>query len=156
MCENKDADQLISVFVFAIRIVQSLYYLNPKFQAFNHSSVAVQPGLCWTRSEIPKTGFLTTRLICNAGLKITEPAHRSVVLISYAIISCVDYRAIAFAHMQKSFPKKIESLLDESAFTLEQEFTEYTRAVPKVLGHDLIMLFLEIYSNKCNKISKKN
>ena len=28
--------QLISAFVFAIRIVQSLFYLNPKFQASNH------------------------------------------------------------------------------------------------------------------------
>ena len=27
------------------------------------SSVAVQPGLCQTRSETPKTGFLTRRLI---------------------------------------------------------------------------------------------
>ena len=40
ICENKDADQLrgysaklISAFVFATRIVQSLYFLNPKFQA---------------------------------------------------------------------------------------------------------------------------
>ena len=40
ICENKDADQLtaklISAFVFATRIVQSLFYLNPKFQASNH------------------------------------------------------------------------------------------------------------------------
>ena len=28
--------QLISAFVFAIRIAQSLYYLNPKFQASSH------------------------------------------------------------------------------------------------------------------------
>ena len=33
------------------------------------SSVAVQPGLCRTWSETPKTGFLTTRLIWD----ITEP-----------------------------------------------------------------------------------
>ena len=42
ICENKDADQLrsnrevtaklISAFVFATRIVQSLFFLNPKFQ----------------------------------------------------------------------------------------------------------------------------
>ena len=49
ICENKDADQLISAFVFAIRIVQSLYYLNPKFQAPSHllcvcSPVCVRPG----------------------------------------------------------------------------------------------------------------
>ena len=42
ICENKDADQLrgtaklISAFVFATRIVQSLYYLNPKFHASKH------------------------------------------------------------------------------------------------------------------------
>ena len=43
ICENKDADQLrsitaklISDFVFAIRTVQSLYYLNPKFQTSSH------------------------------------------------------------------------------------------------------------------------
>ena len=47
ICENKDADQLrgnreavtaklISAFVFATQIVQSLYFLNPKFQASSH------------------------------------------------------------------------------------------------------------------------
>ena len=52
--------KLISAFVFAIRIVQSLYYLNPKFQASSHRCTAV---LYRTWSETPKTGFLTTRLI---------------------------------------------------------------------------------------------
>ena len=37
ICENKDADQvtakLISVFDFATRVVQFLFYINPKFQA---------------------------------------------------------------------------------------------------------------------------
>ena len=41
--------KLISAFVFAIRIVQSLYYLHPKFQASSHllwlySLVCVGPG----------------------------------------------------------------------------------------------------------------
>ena len=41
--------KLISAFVFATRIVQSLYFLNPKFQASNHllwlySPVSVRPG----------------------------------------------------------------------------------------------------------------
>ena len=42
ICENIGADQLrgtaklISAFVFAIGIVKSLYYLNPKFQASSH------------------------------------------------------------------------------------------------------------------------
>ena len=55
ICENKDADQLpgnvklISAFVFTTWIVQSLYYLNPKFQASSHllwlyRPVCVGPG----------------------------------------------------------------------------------------------------------------
>ena len=36
ICENKDADQLpghlICAFIFATRIVQSLYFLNPNFK----------------------------------------------------------------------------------------------------------------------------
>ena len=55
--------KLISAFVFATRIVQSLYYQNPKFQDSSPSSVTAQLGLCQTWSETPKTGFLTTRLI---------------------------------------------------------------------------------------------
>ena len=33
LCVNKDADQLRGDFVLATRIVQSLYFLYPKFQA---------------------------------------------------------------------------------------------------------------------------
>ena len=55
ICENKGADQLrgytaklISAFVFATRIVQFLYFLNPKFQASSsflclYRSVCVRP-----------------------------------------------------------------------------------------------------------------
>ena len=48
ICENKDA-KLISAFVFAIRIVQVLYYLKPKLQASRHllwlyCPVCVGPG----------------------------------------------------------------------------------------------------------------
>ena len=57
ICKNKDADQLcncvtaqlISAFVFATGKVQSLFYLNPTFQAYSHllwvySLVCVRPG----------------------------------------------------------------------------------------------------------------
>ena len=56
ICENKDADQLRG---------NSTIPLLPKLEISNlsRSSVAVQPGLSWNRSETPKTGFLTTRLI---------------------------------------------------------------------------------------------
>ena len=48
ICENKGADQLIA-FVFATRIVQSLYFLNTKFHASSCllllcSPVCVGPG----------------------------------------------------------------------------------------------------------------
>ena len=51
LCENKGAvtAKLISAFVFATRIVQSLFFLNPKFQASSfllrlHGPVHVRPG----------------------------------------------------------------------------------------------------------------
>ena len=54
ICENKDEDQiltakLISAFVFATRIAESLFFLNPKFQASIHllwlyRPVCVGPG----------------------------------------------------------------------------------------------------------------
>ena len=42
--------KLISAFVFAIWIVEYLFFLNTKFQASSHQ-VAVRPGLCQTWSE---------------------------------------------------------------------------------------------------------
>ena len=52
--------KLISVFVFATRIVQRLYlYLT--FE--DSSSVAVQTGLCQTWSETPNTAFLASRFM---------------------------------------------------------------------------------------------
>ena len=58
--------KLISAFVFAIRIEQPLCYLNPKIQVSIRLLwlYIVQPGQCRPWSETPKTGFLTTRLIC--------------------------------------------------------------------------------------------
>ena len=71
LCENKDADQLRSNFAADQRLffryidthlLQSLDFLNPKFQASRHlpwqySLVSVGPG-----RKTLKTGFLTTRL----------------------------------------------------------------------------------------------
>ena len=56
--------QLISIFDFATRIVQFLFFLNPKFQASSlllclYRSVCVKT---WLGSL--KTSFLTLRLIC--------------------------------------------------------------------------------------------
>ena len=57
--------QLIIAFVFAIRVVQSLYFLNPKFQASSHLLRLCSPVCVGSGQKTPKTSFLTTRLICS-------------------------------------------------------------------------------------------
>ena len=69
ICENKDADQLCGNHTadqrLCFRYTNSTIPLLPKSEISSllPSFVAVQPGLCRTWSETPKTGFLTTRLI---------------------------------------------------------------------------------------------
>ena len=69
MRENKDADQLRGNREadqrLCFRYLESTIPLLPKYEisSLKPSSVAVQPGLCQTWSETPKTGFLRTRLI---------------------------------------------------------------------------------------------
>ena len=72
ICENKDADELRGNREAAQRLcfrhTDTAIPLLSKYEisSLQPSSVAVQPGLCRTWSETPKTGFLTTRLICNS------------------------------------------------------------------------------------------
>ena len=88
--------KLISAFLFTTRIVQSLYFLNPKFQA-SSNLVAVQPGL-WLYSPVCvrpgwKTGFLATRsydsslfaLVPHKGLRanMCQVTRKPVFLVSY-------------------------------------------------------------------------
>ena len=69
ICENKDADQLRGNHEadqrLCFRYIDSTIPLLPKYEisSFWPSCVVLQPGLCQTWSESPKTGFLTTRLI---------------------------------------------------------------------------------------------
>ena len=73
ICENKDADQFRGNREadqrLCFRYMDSTIPLLSKSEIsrLKPSSVAVQPGLCGTWSETPKTGFLITRLIlgCN-------------------------------------------------------------------------------------------
>ena len=66
--ENKDADQLHGNREadqrLCFRYMDSVIPILSKSEisSLYPSSVAVQPGLCRTWSETPKTGFLTTRL----------------------------------------------------------------------------------------------
>ena len=69
ICEIKDADQLRGNREadqrLCFRYIDSTIPQLPKskISSLNPSSVAVQPGLCGTWSETPKTSFLRTRLI---------------------------------------------------------------------------------------------
>ena len=69
ICENKDADQLRGNREadqrLCFRHTDSAIPLLPNSEISTPKSfsVAVQPGLCRTWSETPKTGFLRTRLI---------------------------------------------------------------------------------------------
>ena len=73
ICENKGADQLCGNRTtdqrVCFRYTDSTIPLLPKSEIsiFYLSCVAVQPGLCETWSETPKTGFLTTRLKYASG-----------------------------------------------------------------------------------------
>ena len=70
ICENKGADQLRGNREadqrLCFRYTDTRIPLLSKYEisSLQPSSVAVQPGLCRTWSETPKTGFLTRRLIC--------------------------------------------------------------------------------------------
>ena len=70
ICENKDADQLRGnpeadqrlCFRYTDSTIPQLHVPISKISSLYLSSMVVQPGLCQTRSETPKTGFLRTRL----------------------------------------------------------------------------------------------
>ena len=67
--------KLISAFVFATRIVQSLYYLNPKFQASSHllwlySLVCVGPGWKPQRPVFSQRGSYYLSLIVKKTLSL--------------------------------------------------------------------------------------
>ena len=81
ICENKDADQLrgkplISAFVFAARIVQFLFYLNPKFQASSsflclYRPVCVGPVRkphCWFSHEVAQIMTKSNGVGCKTEL----------------------------------------------------------------------------------------
>ena len=77
ICENKDEDQLCGIRTadqrLCFRYTDSTIPLLPESENLSlyPSSVAVQPGLCGTWSETPKTGFLITRLISSRTMKKT-------------------------------------------------------------------------------------
>ena len=85
ICENKDADQLRGV--FATQIVQSLYFLNTKFQASSnlmwlHSPVCVEPGWKPRRPVFSQRGSY-----CKSATKLIR-AERWPALMKSFILFC--------------------------------------------------------------------
>ena len=84
ICENKDADQLRSNREadqrLCFRYIASTIPLLPKckISSLLASSVTAQPGLCQTRSETPKTGFLITRLNLNWSVQLQRIASPEI------------------------------------------------------------------------------
>ena len=87
ICENKGADQLHGdreadhVFVLAIWIVQSLFYLNPKFQASSHllwlySPVCVGPGRKHRRPVFSQRGSISLLVKFRTGPEISDKMIR--------------------------------------------------------------------------------
>ena len=70
ICDNKDADQLRrnreADQRLCFRYIESTIPILSKSEisSLQPSCVAVQPGLCWTRSGNQNVGFLMTRLNC--------------------------------------------------------------------------------------------
>ena len=95
ICENKDADQLRGNREadqrLCFRYTDSTIPLLPKSEisSLQPSSVAVQPGLCRTWSETPKTGFLRTRLISKTMCVFRQNSQSNQCrLRSSLIMSC--------------------------------------------------------------------
>ena len=86
ICKNKDADQLHSNCPadqrLCFRYMDSTIPLlsKSKISSLYPSSVAVQPGLCWTLVETAKTGLLTTRLKCFMLLNMKIRLHQKTGL----------------------------------------------------------------------------
>ena len=96
--ENKDADQLRGnreadhAFVFASRIVQFLFYLNPKFQASSsflclYRSVYVEPVRkphCWFSHEAAQFIFELNIETWFYGKAMPHKIHRPKYFISHS------------------------------------------------------------------------
>ena len=102
ICENKDTDQLRSNCAADQRLcfcyTDSTIPLLPKsvIPSLYPSSLTVQPGLCQTWSETPKTGFLTTRLSYTGTIYITLSTKRTANALIRLRAYCLRYLICAF------------------------------------------------------------
>ena len=104
ICENKDADQRL-----CFRYTDSSIPQLPKYEIT--SSVTVQPGLCRTWSETPKTGFLTTRLILYRYMYVYESiilgcTFIRILLLVFTIFVLISWIQVLIIIIKKQQKKK--------------------------------------------------
>ena len=97
ICENKDADQLRGNREadqrLCFRYMDSTTHILSKSEIsiLQPSSVAVQPGLCRTWSETPKTGFLTSWFIlmfaCGRNIVTFIPILSSSMILNIKVVT---------------------------------------------------------------------
>ena len=101
ICENKDADQLRGNREadqrLCFRYMDSTIPLLPESEisSIKTYSLVVQPGLCGTWSETPKTGFLRTRLISDR-ISNTDPFLLTREKHSHQIVHSVTYITVSY------------------------------------------------------------
>ena len=109
--------QLISAFVFAIRIIQSLYYLHPKFQASSHllwlySPVCVGP--CqkpwrpvfsqrgsYLKSHLVKMNLYSCKLLCFCFEKEMPQSKTKISGSTLLLFLCNFFR---YSFMENTWP----------------------------------------------------
>ena len=122
---------MISAFVFAIRIVQSLFYLNPTFQASSHllwlySPVCVGPG------RKPRRPYLTTRLtfiglivmtLLKVNLDVSSKTHNSIPIFINLHITCLSVSTLILqelvrehTHMAVDYQKELEDWISHDYY----------------------------------------
>ena len=130
ICENKDAGNREADQRLCFRYIDSTIPLLPKSEisSLYPSYVVLQPGLCRTWSEIPKNGFLTTRLIWYRAYrcfclsvksmcferKTLMKCYTSINTVVY-VISCRNFW-LQYRSIQDGGPNKHENV---SSFNLE-------------------------------------
>ena len=122
ICKNKDTDQLRGNRKadqrLCFRYSDSSIPLLPKSEISSlwPSSVAVQPGLCRTWSETPKTGFLTTRLKLPRGALIRVCVVNRANTVLHLGSSRAMQKIKAFSTAYSSLPSSRSVFLESAIF----------------------------------------
>ena len=114
--------QLISAFVFATKISFTIPLLSKsEISSLYPSSVAVQPCLCGTWSETPKTGFLTTRLKLLSNSYLFTSVYL-MILKSHTNIEIATICQLHTKSIIKQFSRKLNLLLFDRETLLFADF----------------------------------